>query len=149
MQNRRLVILLSGRGSNFLAIADSIRRGDLRAEIACVVCNVEEAPGLARARGLGFETLVLPSRGLGRDEAMPDGGRHGDAKRRREDGRERVAPQRLLQDLARFGLGRGRRRPQADAQANPDVRPLGFPPAESGSCRPDQQVRPHPLSLLV
>jgi phosphoribosylglycinamide formyltransferase-1 len=68
MQNRRLAILLSGRGSNFLAIAEAIRRGDLRAEIVCVVSSVEEAAGLARARDLGFEALLLPARGLGRDE---------------------------------------------------------------------------------
>src|SRR5690606_22398196 len=43
--NRRIAILLSGRGSNFMAIADWIREGALKAEIALVLANREEAPG--------------------------------------------------------------------------------------------------------
>ena len=48
--NRRLGILLSGRGSNFEAIARQIEAGKLNAEIAVVISNVETAPGLARAQ---------------------------------------------------------------------------------------------------
>ncbi len=67
-KNRRLAILLSGRGSNFIAIHEAIERGDLRAAICCVISNVEEAAGLARARELGLQTLCLPSRGVDRSE---------------------------------------------------------------------------------
>jgi phosphoribosylglycinamide formyltransferase-1 len=68
MQNRKLAVLLSGRGSNFVAIYEATRRGDLRAEISCVVSNVAEAAGLARAREFGLATLCLPSRGMERVE---------------------------------------------------------------------------------
>jgi phosphoribosylglycinamide formyltransferase-1 len=67
-ENRKLAILLSGRGSNFLAIHEAIARGDLHAEIDCVVSNVPEAPGLVRARELGLTGLCLPSRGVDRVE---------------------------------------------------------------------------------
>jgi phosphoribosylglycinamide formyltransferase-1 len=68
MENRNLAILLSGRGSNFLAIHDAIRRGDLNASICCVISNIEHAPGLARARALGLNGMFLPSSGVGRLE---------------------------------------------------------------------------------
>lgn len=67
-KNRTLAVLLSGRGSNFIAIQESIARGDLRASICCVVSNVADAPGLLRARELGLCTLCLPSRGADRME---------------------------------------------------------------------------------
>jgi len=67
-ENRKLAILLSGRGSNFIAIHDAIVRGDLRASICCVLSNVADAPGLARAREIGLPTLSLPSRGMDRIE---------------------------------------------------------------------------------
>ena len=66
MDNRRLAILLSGRGSNFIAIHEAIRRGDLSAEICCVVSNVAEAAGLARAREYGLTSICLPSLGIER-----------------------------------------------------------------------------------
>jgi phosphoribosylglycinamide formyltransferase-1 len=60
----RLGILLSGRGSNFLAIAESIRAGRLKGvEIAVVISNVAEAGGLAAARGMGLPTVLLVSKG--------------------------------------------------------------------------------------
>jgi phosphoribosylglycinamide formyltransferase-1 len=60
----RLGILLSGRGSNFLAIDRSIREGRLRGvEIAVVISNVTEAPGLATARELGLPHAALVSKG--------------------------------------------------------------------------------------
>jgi phosphoribosylglycinamide formyltransferase 1 len=59
----RLGILLSGRGSNFLAIHEAIERGELPAEIALVASNVPEAAGLARARELGLPAAALPHRG--------------------------------------------------------------------------------------
>jgi phosphoribosylglycinamide formyltransferase-1 len=68
MINRRLAILLSGRGSNFIAINDAIVRGDLNAEICCVISNNEDASGLVRARELGLAAMCLPSRGVDRAE---------------------------------------------------------------------------------
>jgi phosphoribosylglycinamide formyltransferase-1 len=65
----RLGILLSGRGSNFLAIAESIRAGMLAGvEIAVVVSNVADAPGFAMARELGLPTALFVSRGRNRHE---------------------------------------------------------------------------------
>jgi phosphoribosylglycinamide formyltransferase 1 len=68
MNNRKLAILLSGRGSNFIAIRDAIRRGDLDAEICCVISNVEDAAGINRAREFGLTSICLPSRGIERME---------------------------------------------------------------------------------
>ena len=51
-----------------MAIHAAIRRGDLQAEIACVVSNVEEAPGLAYARAAGLPAISLPSQGRDRIE---------------------------------------------------------------------------------
>lgn len=68
-RNARLGVLLSGRGSNFLNIAEHIQRGDLRGcEIACVLSNVADAPGLAAARERGLQTIAQPSRGVPRDD---------------------------------------------------------------------------------
>jgi phosphoribosylglycinamide formyltransferase 1 len=66
--NNRLGILLSGRGSNFLAIADAIASGKLDAEIAVVISNRADAPGIAAARERGFHAVVLPSKGLPREQ---------------------------------------------------------------------------------
>jgi phosphoribosylglycinamide formyltransferase-1 len=65
---KRLGILLSGRGSNFEASADSIETGRLDAEIAVVVSNRPEAPGLATARERGLTTVCIPSKGIPREE---------------------------------------------------------------------------------
>jgi phosphoribosylglycinamide formyltransferase 1 len=64
----RLGILLSGRGSNFLAIADNIASGKLKAEIAIVASNRPDAPGIAAAVARGLKTVVLPSQGRKREE---------------------------------------------------------------------------------
>ena len=57
---KTLGILLSGRGSNFLAIAQSIREGRLpNAEIAIIIANVADAPGLKAAQDLGLPTALL------------------------------------------------------------------------------------------
>jgi phosphoribosylglycinamide formyltransferase-1 len=58
----RVGILLSGRGSNFLALHAAMERGDVPAEIALVVSNLADAPGLARARELGLPAMALPHR---------------------------------------------------------------------------------------
>jgi phosphoribosylglycinamide formyltransferase 1 len=69
----RLGILLSGRGSNFLAIADSIRAGRLHGvEIAVVISNVADAPGLAAAHELGLPTALYVSKGRKREEHDAD-----------------------------------------------------------------------------
>jgi len=69
----RLGILLSGRGSNFLAIAESIRSGKLPgAEIAIVISNVAEAQGIAAAAQLGLPHAVLVSKGRKRAEHDAD-----------------------------------------------------------------------------
>lgn len=64
---RRIGVLLSGRGSNFEAIARNIAAGSLDAEIAVVISNRAEAPGLGIARSLGLPAVALPSRGLERE----------------------------------------------------------------------------------
>lgn len=70
---KRLGILLSGRGSNFLAIAASIREGRLaNAAIAIVIANVADAPGLAAARELGLPTALFLSQGRKRAEHDAD-----------------------------------------------------------------------------
>jgi phosphoribosylglycinamide formyltransferase-1 len=67
--NRRLGVLISGRGSNLQALIEAIRDGRLDAEIAIVISNHEDAAGLARARDAGIEAIVLSHRGWpSRDE---------------------------------------------------------------------------------
>jgi phosphoribosylglycinamide formyltransferase-1 len=59
---RRVAILLSGRGSNMIALVEALRARPGSAEPALVVSNVAGAPGIARARALGVETAVVDSR---------------------------------------------------------------------------------------
>jgi phosphoribosylglycinamide formyltransferase-1 len=68
---KRLGILLSGRGSNFEAIADNVAAGKLAAEIAIVIGNRPEARGLEAARARGLPAVCIPSRGL--DRTIYDG----------------------------------------------------------------------------
>jgi phosphoribosylglycinamide formyltransferase-1 len=66
---KRLGILLSGRGSNFLTIARAIREGRLAgAEIAIVISNIPDAMGLAMAHELGIPTALFTSKGRKRSE---------------------------------------------------------------------------------
>jgi len=66
---KKLGILLSGRGSNFEAIADSVAAGCIPdAEIAVVISNREAAPGIQKARERGLDARVIPSKGLEREE---------------------------------------------------------------------------------
>ncbi|HET9409196.1 MAG TPA: phosphoribosylglycinamide formyltransferase [Candidatus Sulfotelmatobacter sp.] len=61
-------ILLSGRGSNFIAIADSIDSGRIPdARIGMVISNRADAPGISIARNRGLETMVIPSKGKERE----------------------------------------------------------------------------------
>jgi phosphoribosylglycinamide formyltransferase 1 len=55
----RLAVLLSGRGSNFQAIHEAIARGELGAEIVCVISNRPDAPGLARAQAYGYDARLI------------------------------------------------------------------------------------------
>jgi phosphoribosylglycinamide formyltransferase 1 len=69
----RLGVLLSGRGSNCLAIAENIRSGKLEGvEIAVVISNVADAPGLAAAAQIGLPTSELVSKGRPREEHDAD-----------------------------------------------------------------------------
>ena len=70
---KNLAILLSGRGSNFEAIARNIEAGLVPARLAVVLSNRAEAPGLAYARDRGLEVRSLPSQGpLGKDREAYD-----------------------------------------------------------------------------
>lgn len=65
---KKIGILLSGRGSNFEAIADSIKTGRLQAEIAIVISNRADAPGLESARRRGLNARLIASKGRVREE---------------------------------------------------------------------------------
>ncbi len=65
---KRIGVLLSGRGSNFEALADSVAVGRIpNAEMAVVISNREGAPGIERAKVRGITTRVIPSKGLERE----------------------------------------------------------------------------------
>ena len=64
---KRLGILISGRGSNFEAIADNVANGELDAEIAAVISNRAQARGLETALARGLNAVCLPSKGLDRE----------------------------------------------------------------------------------
>jgi phosphoribosylglycinamide formyltransferase-1 len=65
---KRIGVLLSGRGSNFEALAESVAAGRIpNAEIAIVISNREGAPGIERAESRGVRTRVIPSKGLERE----------------------------------------------------------------------------------
>jgi phosphoribosylglycinamide formyltransferase 1 len=65
---KRIGVLLSGRGSNFEALADSVGSGRIpNAEIAIVISNREGAPGIDKAQQRGIATKVIPSKGLERE----------------------------------------------------------------------------------
>ena len=62
MMNRRIAVLISGRGSNLQALIDAINDGRLSAEIAIVISNKADAYGLERARAAGIATLTIAHR---------------------------------------------------------------------------------------
>ena len=69
MSESRLGILLSGRGSNFLAIAESIHQGRIaNAKIAVVISNRRQAPGIEAARHAGLPTEIVEAKGRPRTE---------------------------------------------------------------------------------
>ncbi|SPF33955.1 phosphoribosylglycinamide formyltransferase 1 [Candidatus Sulfopaludibacter sp. SbA4] len=63
----RLGILISGRGSNFEAIADNVAAGTIDGEIAVVISNRAEARGMVAARQRGLNAIAIPSKGLDRE----------------------------------------------------------------------------------
>jgi len=64
---KKLGILISGRGSNFEAIARNVQAGKINAEIGVVISNKEEAAGLAIARQMGLNAICIPSKGKERE----------------------------------------------------------------------------------
>ncbi|MBZ5510333.1 MAG: phosphoribosylglycinamide formyltransferase [Acidobacteriia bacterium] len=69
---KKLGILLSGRGTNFAAIAESVKQGRILAEITIVISNRAEAPGIEHARQLGLDARVIISKGRVREEHDAD-----------------------------------------------------------------------------
>ncbi|HUG80722.1 MAG TPA: phosphoribosylglycinamide formyltransferase [Bryobacterales bacterium] len=65
---KKLGILLSGRGSNFQAIAKNVQSGKIAAEIAIVISNKPDAAGLRIAREMGLQAACIPSQGVKREE---------------------------------------------------------------------------------
>jgi phosphoribosylglycinamide formyltransferase-1 len=70
MHNRRIAVLISGRGSNLQALIDAVAAGRLDAEIAVVISNRADAAGLDRARRAGIATVTLPHRDYPSREAF-------------------------------------------------------------------------------
>jgi len=64
----RIAVLLSGRGSNFVALAGACARGEVPGEIVLVVSNRADAPGLERARERGIAAVAIPGKGIPREE---------------------------------------------------------------------------------
>jgi phosphoribosylglycinamide formyltransferase-1 len=66
---KRIGILISGRGSNMMALIEAIRRREIsNAELAVVISDRRDAPGLQKAAAAGIETLVIDRRGRSREE---------------------------------------------------------------------------------
>lgn len=63
---KKIFIMLSGRGSNFLKIYENIKKGYLKAEICGVFSNKRDAKGIERAREFGLDTFIIESKGLPR-----------------------------------------------------------------------------------
>ena len=64
---KNVAILLSGRGSNFIALAEAIKQKQISAEIVAVISNRSNATGLNYARTKGYPTWLIPSRGKSRE----------------------------------------------------------------------------------
>jgi phosphoribosylglycinamide formyltransferase-1 len=64
----RVAVLLSGRGSNFVALAEACARGEVPAELVLVVSNTTDAPGLERAREHGIPAVAIPGKGMPREQ---------------------------------------------------------------------------------
>ena len=66
---RRVAILISGRGSNMVALIEAAKAPDFPAEIVAVISNRADAPGLQRASEAGIATIVIESKPFGKDRA--------------------------------------------------------------------------------
>ena len=64
---KNVAILLSGRGSNFVALAEAIERGEIPARIVAVISDLEQAPGLEHARDKGYPSWFVSSRDRSRE----------------------------------------------------------------------------------
>ncbi len=64
---KNVAILLSGRGSNFLALSDAMEAGQIPARMVLVVSNKPDAPGLNHARERNYEAICVPSAGIERE----------------------------------------------------------------------------------
>ena len=71
-RRRRVGVLISGRGSNMMALAEAARRPDYPAEIALVLSNRPDAAGLVRARDMGIKTLAIDHKSFASREAFDD-----------------------------------------------------------------------------
>ncbi len=67
MSKPKIGILISGRGSNMVALLEAMRDGRLDAECAVVISNIENAAGLQKAREFGIETLFISHKGRARE----------------------------------------------------------------------------------
>jgi len=67
-ERAKVAVLLSGRGSNFVALAEACARGDVPAGIALVVSDKADAPGLERAHERGIRAVAIPGKGAPREE---------------------------------------------------------------------------------
>lgn len=70
MKKKKIGILISGRGSNMVALLEAVRSGAVSADVALVISNEPDAPGLARARSFGVPVALIPHRefrGRGRE----------------------------------------------------------------------------------
>ena len=72
MARKRVAILISGRGSNMVALIEAARAADYPADIALVVSNRPDAPGLERARALGVQSLAIDHKTFASREAFDD-----------------------------------------------------------------------------
>jgi len=73
MSRKRVAILISGRGSNMVALIEAAKANDYPAEIVLVISNVPDAAGLARAREAGIPTEVVDHKPFGKDRETFDG----------------------------------------------------------------------------
>ncbi len=67
-QNRKIAILISGRGSNMLALMDAIESGRLDAQVAVVISNRPENQGIELAKSRGYTSVIMPSQGISRQQ---------------------------------------------------------------------------------
>lgn len=72
MTKRRVAILISGRGTNMVSLAEAARAPDYPAEIVLVVSNRPNAPGIARAQALGLKTTVIDHKDFPSREAFDE-----------------------------------------------------------------------------